>query len=45
MPKKIQFEWELPDTLVDALTHDRTEVAETMKAAVDGRPSCAVHRL
>jgi hypothetical protein len=43
MPKKIQFEWELPDTLVDALTHDRTEVAETMKAAVDGRPSCAVH--
>jgi len=45
MPKKIQFEWELPDTLVDALTHDRTEVAETMKAAVDGRPSCAVHWL
>lgn len=33
MPKKIQFEWELPDTLVDALTHDRTEVAETIKAA------------
>jgi hypothetical protein len=33
MPKKIQFEWELPDTLVDALTHDRTEVADTIKAA------------
>ena len=33
MPKKIQFEWELPDTLVDELTHDHTEVAETIKAA------------
>ena len=33
MPKKIQFEWELPDTLVDELTHDRTEVADTIKAA------------
>src|SRR2546426_12732539 len=33
MPKKIQFEWELPDTLVDALTHDRTEVTDTIKAA------------
>ena len=33
MPKKIQFEWELPDTLVDALTHGRSEVADTIKAA------------
>ena len=33
MPKKIQFEWELPETLVEALTHDRTEIAETIKAA------------
>jgi hypothetical protein len=33
MPEKIQFEWALPDTLVDALTHDWTEVADTMKAA------------
>ena len=33
MPKKIQCEWELPDTLVDALTHDRTEVADTITAA------------
>ena len=33
MPKKIQFEWELPDTLVDELMHDHTEVADTIKAA------------
>jgi hypothetical protein len=33
MPKTIQFEWELPDTLVDALTHDRTEFTDTIKAA------------
>ena len=33
MPKKTQFEWELPETLVDALPHDRTEIAETIKAA------------
>jgi predicted HTH domain antitoxin len=33
MPKKIQFEWELPDALVDALTPETTEVAETIKAA------------
>ena len=33
MPKKIQFEWELPDALVDELTHDRTEVAATIKVA------------
>ncbi len=33
MPKKIQFEWELPDALVDALTPETTEVAETIKTA------------
>jgi hypothetical protein len=33
MPKKIQFEWALPDALVDALAPDPTEVAETIKAA------------
>jgi len=33
MPKKIQFEWALPDALVDVLTHDFTEVANTIKAA------------
>ena len=33
MPKKIQFEWELPDTLVDELTRERTEVTETIKMA------------
>src|SRR5262249_51041182 len=33
MPKKIQFEWELPDALVDALTPGATEVTETIKAA------------
>lgn len=33
MPKKIQFEWELPDALVDALTSDSAAVAETIKAA------------
>ena len=33
MPKKIQFEWELPDALIDALTPETTEVAETIKAA------------
>jgi hypothetical protein len=33
MPRKIQFEWKLPETLVDELTHDRTEVADTIKAA------------
>src|SRR5215470_6215365 len=33
VPKKIQFEWELPDTLVDELIHDHTEVADTIKAA------------
>ena len=33
MPKKIQFEWELPDALVEALTPETTGVAETIKAA------------
>jgi len=33
MPKKIHFEWELPDVLVEELTRDRTEVTETIKAA------------
>ena len=33
MPKKIQGEWELPDALIDALTPETTEVADTMKAA------------
>jgi len=33
MPKKIHFEWELPDVLVDELTQDRTEVSDTIKAA------------
>jgi hypothetical protein len=33
MPKKIQFEWELPDALIDALTPETTEGTETIKAA------------
>jgi hypothetical protein len=33
MPKKIRFEWELPDTLVDELTRDQTDATETIKAA------------
>ena len=33
MPKKIRFEWELPDTLVDELTRGQTDAAETIKAA------------
>jgi hypothetical protein len=33
MPKKIRFEWELPDTLVDELTRDKTDAADTIKAA------------
>ncbi len=31
MPKKIQFEWELPDALVDELAQDPTDVADTIK--------------
>ena len=33
MPKKIRFEWELPDTLVDELTRDQGDAADTIKAA------------
>jgi Uncharacterised protein family (UPF0175) len=33
MPKKIHFEWELPDALVAALAPDATEVADTIKRA------------
>ena len=33
MPKKIHFEWELPDALVEALASDATEVADTIKMA------------
>ena len=33
VPKKIRFEWELPDTLVHELDHDAVPLAETIKAA------------
>lgn len=33
MPKKIQFEWELPDALVDAIARDQAQVAEVVKQA------------
>jgi len=33
MPKKIQFEWELPDALVDALAPDQAQVADTIEQA------------
>jgi predicted HTH domain antitoxin len=33
VPKKIQFEWELPDALVDELDRDSATLAETIKAA------------
>jgi predicted HTH domain antitoxin len=33
MPQKIQFEWELPDTLVEALTDDSVAIAQTIKEA------------
>jgi predicted HTH domain antitoxin len=33
MPKKIQFEWELPDALVDAVAPDASQLAETIKQA------------
>jgi predicted HTH domain antitoxin len=33
MPKKIHFEWELPDALVEALAPEATEVADTIKMA------------
>ena len=33
MPKKIQFEWELPDVLADALAQDPIGIAATIKQA------------
>ena len=33
MPKKIQFEWELPDALVDAIAPDQARAAEAIKQA------------
>jgi hypothetical protein len=33
MPKKIQFEWELPDAVVDAIAQDSGEITETIKEA------------
>ena len=33
VPKKIQFEWELPDALVHELDHDSAKLAETIKTA------------
>jgi hypothetical protein len=33
MPKKIQFEWELPDALVEAIVPDPAQVTEAIKQA------------
>jgi predicted HTH domain antitoxin len=33
VPKKIHFQWELPDTLVEKLTRDQADATETIKAA------------
>lgn len=33
MPKKIQFEWELPDAVVDAIAHDPVAVTQIIKEA------------
>ena len=33
MPKKIQFEWELPDALVEAIMQDPAKAAEVIKQA------------
>lgn len=33
MPHKIQFEWELPDALVDAIAPDQAQAAEAIKQA------------
>ena len=33
MPKKIQFEWELPDALVEAIVQDPTQAVEIIKQA------------
>lgn len=33
MPKKIQFEWELPDALLEAIVQDPAKAAEIIKQA------------
>jgi hypothetical protein len=33
MPQKIQFEWELPDALVEAIAQDPAKAAEVIKQA------------
>ena len=33
MPRKIQFEWELPDALIKAIVPDYAEAAEAIKQA------------
>jgi hypothetical protein len=33
MPKKIRFEWDLPDALVDAVASDESQLADTIKQA------------
>jgi len=33
MPHRIQFEWELPDALVDAIAPDQAQAAEAIKQA------------
>jgi len=33
MPHKIQFEWELPDTLINVIAPDHTQAAEAIKQA------------
>ena len=33
MPHKIQFEWELPDALVDVIAPDQAQAAEAIKQA------------
>lgn len=33
MPKKIQFEWELPEALVDAIARDPAQAGEIIKQA------------
>ena len=33
MPRKIQFEWELPDALVEAIAPDQAQAAEAIKQA------------
>lgn len=33
MPHKIQFEWELPDALIDVIAPDQAQAAEAIKQA------------